>query len=77
MKFNHFYFFLRLGSHLHLPMHSAMLVESKRKYNASRIEEKVDYLGVSGSVDGLESSVEEFDVDYFRPHPSSVKTINP
>lgn len=40
-------------------------------------EEQVDYSGVSGSVGGLRSTVEEFDVDYFIPHPSFAKTTNP
>lgn len=36
----------------------------------------MDYSGVSGSVGGLRISAEEFNTDYFTPHPSSVKTTH-
>lgn len=48
-------------------MHSRTRIES---------EEQVDYSRVSGPVGGLGSSAEEFDVNYFTPHSSSVKSPN-
>lgn len=64
MEFNICYSFLRSSSHLHSSMHSMTRMDSK---------DQVDYSRVSKSVDEWGSSAEEFDMDYFTPHRSSVK----